>query len=333
MAPRAGPAPEGRAGAGAKAPPDGLALVEMFLEAMTAERGISRNTCEAYACDLRQYLVHLGGHGLSALDAQTPDVQGFLGSLARSGIGTRTQARKLSALRQFHGFLMADGLREGDPTSIVDSPKQGRPLPKTLTVDEVDRLLEAAHAMPGWRGRRLGTMLEILYATGLRVSELVSLRRSSFSRDLRMVTVRGKGGKDRLVPLGEPARAALVAWLSELQRRHGGGGRGGGRGHAAAPSPWLFPTHSAAGHITRDRFAKLLRDLAVAARIDPRKVSPHVIRHAFATHLLANGADLVSIQRMLGHAELTTTEIYTHVTDHRLQSLVQDMHPLSKQRC
>lgn len=327
MTPGAGAAPKGHAGAAAGAPPDGLVLVETFIDAMSAERGISKNTREGYTRDLRQYLGHLDGHGLSALDAQAPDVQGFLGSLARSGVGARTQARKLSVLRQFHGFLVVDGFRGEDPTSAVDSPKLGRPLPKTLTIDEIDRLLEAARTTPGWRGLRLNAMVETLYATGLRVSELVSLKRSSFSRDFCIVTVRGKGGKDRLVPVGEPARQAIAAWLSELRRQH----EAGGKGHAA-PGPWLFPSHSAAGHLTRDRVSKLLTGLAAAAGIDPRKVSPHVIRHAFATHLLANGADLISIQKMLGHADLSTTEIYTHVTDERMQSLVREMHPLSKLR-
>ena len=261
-----------------------------FLEMMMAERGASLNTHDAYLRDLTQYLDHLAAAGRDGKSAETQDVRDFLAG------------------------------RPDDPTSTVDAPRLGRPLPKVLRFDEVGALLEAARAADGWRGARLLTLLEILYATGLRVSELVSLRLSSLSRDGRIVTVRGKGGKERLVPLGDAARRAIDDWLPlrtsllKEQRR---------------AVPWLFPSRAAAGHVTRDAFAKQLRELAVDAGLDPARVSPHVLRHAFATHLLANGADLRSVQQMLGHSDISTTQIYTHVLDERLKSLVQDVHPLA----
>lgn len=291
-----------------------------FLEMMIAERGASRNTYDAYLRDLTQYLDHLASLGRTGMTAQTDDVRGFLAGLSGQGLAARTQARKLSAVRQFHGFLMLEGGRTDDPTSTVDAPRLGRPLPKVLQFDEVGALLEAARAADGWRGIRLLALLEILYATGLRVSELVGLRLSSLSRDGRIVTVRGKGGKERLVPLGDGARLAIEGWLplrARLLKEQG------------KAVPWLFPSRATAGHVTRDAFAKQLRDLAVAAGLDPQRVSPHVLRHAFATHLLANGADLRSVQQMLGHSDISTTQIYTHVLDERLKSLVQDVHPLA----
>tara|TARA_R110000868_G_scaffold55460_3_gene172493 strand:+ start:4500 stop:5423 length:924 start_codon:yes stop_codon:yes gene_type:complete len=291
-----------------------------FLEMMMAERGASLNTHDAYLRDLTQYLDHLAAAGRDGKSAETQDVRDFLAGLSANGLAARTQARKLSAVRQFHGFLVLEAVRPDDPTSTVDAPRLGRPLPKVLRFDEVGALLEAARAADGWRGARLLTLLEILYATGLRVSELVSLRLSSLSRDGRIVTVRGKGGKERLVPLGDAARRAIDDWLPlrtsllKEQRR---------------AVPWLFPSRAAAGHVTRDAFAKQLRELAVDAGLDPARVSPHVLRHAFATHLLANGADLRSVQQMLGHSDISTTQIYTHVLDERLKSLVQDVHPLA----
>ena len=296
-----------------------------FLEMMVAERGAPQNTYDAYQRDLNQYLDYLAALGRDGMSAQTDDVRGFLAGLAGEGLAARSQARKLSAVRQFHGFLMLEGGRADDPTSTVDAPRLGRPLPKVLRFDEVAALLDAARAAEGWRGVRLFALLEILYATGLRVSELVGLRLSSLSRDGRIVTVRGKGGKERLVPLGDAARAAIDDWLplrATLIKEQGANGKG-------RTVPWLFPSRAIAGHVTRDGFAKQLRDLAVAAGIDPVRVSPHVLRHAFATHLLANGADLRSVQQMLGHSDISTTQIYTHVLDARLKSLVQDVHPLA----
>lgn len=291
-----------------------------FLEMMVAERGASKNTYDAYLRDLTQYLDNLAAAGRDGVSAQTEDVRAFLAGLAADGLAARTQARKLSAVRQFHGFIMLEGYRADDPTSTVDAPRLGRPLPKVLQFHEVGALLECARSARGWRGTRMLTLLEILYATGLRVSELVGLRLSSLSRDGRIVTVRGKGGKERLVPLGDAARAAIETWLplrSALLKEQG------------KAVPWLFPSYATSGHVTRDGFAKQLRELALAAGLDPARVSPHVLRHAFATHLLANGADLRSVQQMLGHSDISTTQIYTHVLDERLKSLVQDVHPLA----
>lgn len=291
-----------------------------FLEMMVAERGASRNTYDAYRRDLTRYLDHLAAVGRDGISAQTEDVRGFLAGLSADGLAARTHARKLSAVRQFHGFIMLEGHRADDPTSTVDAPRLGRPLPKVLQFDEVGALLDAARAAEGWRGVRLLALLETLYATGLRVSELVGLRLSSLSRDGRIVTVRGKGGKERLVPLGDAARQAIDAWLPL---------RAGMLKEQGKAVPWLFPSRATAGHVTRDGFAKQLRGLAVAAGLDPVRVSPHVLRHAFATHLLANGADLRSVQQMLGHSDISTTQIYTHVLDERLKSLVRDVHPLA----
>lgn len=291
-----------------------------FLEMMVAERGASQNTYDAYLRDLTQYLDHLSASGRDGVSAQTDDVRAFLAGLAGEGLAARTQARKLSAIRQFHGFIMLEGHRSDDPTSAVDAPRLGRPLPKVLQFDEVGALLECARTADGWRGARMHALLEILYATGLRVSELVGLRLSSLSRDGRIVTVRGKGGKERLVPLGDAARTAIETWLplrTALLKEQG------------KAVPWLFPSRATAGHVTRDGFAKQLRELALSAGLDPARVSPHVLRHAFATHLLANGADLRSVQQMLGHSDISTTQIYTHVLDERLKSLVQDVHPLA----
>lgn len=300
---------------------------DAFLEMMVAERGASPNTRDAYGRDIEQYLGHLAGRGTDALGAGADDVRAYVGAMRGEGYAARTQARKLSAIRQFHLFLMLEGLRADDPTSTVDSPRLGRPLPKLLGFAEVDALLAAAREIEGWRGVRLVAMLELLYATGLRVSELVGMPLGALSRDGRIVTVRGKGSKERIVPLSEPARVAIEAWLpmraslieAQAERRTGA-------------ARWLFPSARKPAPITRDRFAKLLQDLAVSAGIDPTRVSPHVLRHAFATHLLANGADLRSVQQMLGHADISTTQIYTHVLDERLKSLVRDVHPLSALR-
>ncbi len=294
-----------------------------FLEMMVAERGASQNTYEAYHRDLTRYLEFLGTDGQDGETASPDTVRGFLADLAADGLAARTQARKLSAIRQFHGFLVLEGHRTDDPTSTVDAPRLGRPLPQVLQFDEVGALLAATSEIEGWRGARMRALLEILYATGLRVSELVGLRLSSLSRDGRIVTVRGKGGKERLVPIGDAARTAIEAWLPL---------RASLLGKKSKTVPWLFPSRATAGHITRDGFAKQLRKTALAAGLDPARVSPHVLRHAFATHLLANGADLRSVQQMLGHSDISTTQIYTHVLDQRLKSLVQDVHPLSGTR-
>jgi integrase/recombinase XerD len=232
----------------------------------------------------------------------------------------------LSALRQFYRFLFAEGLRADDPTAKIDSPRQGRALPKILSEDEVGRLLAGAHAAPGVEGLRLAALLELLYATGLRVSELVSLPAGAVARDPRVLIVRGKGGKERMIPLSAPAREALGRYRAALRAPARRAGRPA-RGHE---SKWLFPSRGRSGHLTRQRVAQRLKALAAEVGIDPAKVSPHVLRHAFASHLLDHGADLRSVQKMLGHADISTTQIYTHVLNARLKSLVHEHHPLSR---
>jgi integrase/recombinase XerD len=230
-----------------------------------------------------------------------------------------TAARRLSALRQFFRFLYAEGLRADDPCGILDSPRRGRALPKILQEDEVDRLLAAAAARPGPEGCRLNALVELCYATGMRVSELVGLPLAAVARDPRVLIVRGKGDKERMVPLGDSARRAIRSYLAARDRFVG----------KTDVSPWLFPGR-AGQHLTRHRFAQLLKELAGEAGIDHRRVSPHVLRHAFASHLLHHGADLRAVQQMLGHADISTTQIYTHVLDERLRRLVAEHHPLAK---
>ena len=292
---------------------------------MVAERGASKNTYDAYHRDLSRYLEFVGNAGQDGETASPETVRGFLADLAADGLAARTQARKLSAVRQFHGFLLLEGYRADDPTSTVDAPRLGRPLPKVLQFEEVGALLAAAAEVEGWRGARMSALLEILYATGLRVSELVGLRLSSLSRDGRIVTVRGKGGKERIVPLSPDARTLLQEWLVLRDAAEEGA-----RTKGQAASRFLFPTQSKAGHMTRHRFYLLIKEIAVVAGISPAKVSPHKLRHAFATHLLANGADLRAIQTLLGHADVATTEIYTHVLEKRLADLVLNHHPMAK---
>jgi integrase/recombinase XerD len=307
--------------------------VESFLEMLAAERGAAANTREAYARDLKDFAGFLARRGRAVHHAGVADLRAYLGQLVDAGLAPRSAARRLSTLRQFHRFLFGEGLRADDPTAGLDSPRQGRSLPKVLSETEVEDLLAAARARPGAGGVRLTALLELLYATGLRVSELVELPAAAAARDPRVLIVKGKGGKERMVPLSEPARDALKA-----HRRAGLGKSGRGASaeigaaqaaQAARSRKWLFPSRGAAGHLTRQRVAQLLKELAVAAGIDPARVSPHVLRHAFASHLLDHGADLRSVQKMLGHADISTTQIYTHVLDARLKALVRDHHPLS----
>lgn len=297
-------------------------LLERFLEMMAGERGAAANTLAAYRRDLRDLSAALEARGVGLLTAGAPDLRAYLRRIDEAGLTPRTAARRLSSARQFYGFLFSEGMRADDPTEPLDAPRQGRPLPKVLTEDEVERLLDAARAVEGPRGARLVALLEVLYASGLRVSELVSLPLSAAKRDPRLLLVRGKGGRERMVPLGQPAREALTAYLP--QRRHfllpGGPDKG-----------WLFPSRRArGGHLTRSRFGQLLKALALEAGLEPSKVSPHVLRHAFATHLLGHGADLRTVQQMLGHADVSTTQIYTHVLNERLKSLVSKHHPLAR---
>jgi integrase/recombinase XerD len=293
--------------------------VESFLEMLAAERGAAANTREAYKRDLTDFGKFLDRRGREIHGARTGDLRAYLERLNDTGMAPRTAARRLSALRQFHRFLFAEGLREDDPTTAIDSPRRGRSLPKVLSEAEVDRLLGAARERPGPEGARLTALLELLYATGLRVSELVGLPLSAVARDPRVLIVRGKGGKERMIPLSEPARDALKRY--RVARARAG---------EASECKWLFPSWGAAGHLSRQRVAQMLKQLALEAGIDPVKVSPHVLRHAFASHLLDHGADLRSVQKMLGHADISTTQIYTHVLSKRLKALVLEHHPLAR---
>ncbi len=284
---------------------------------LAAERGAAVNTLDAYRRDLddcSEFLSRTGsGMELAAID----DLRAWLTHQAEMGMAPRTQARRLSCIRQFYGFLFAEGLRRDDPTGTLDSPRLGRPLPKYLSEAEVESLLTAARDLEGDAESTLAlAFLELLYATGLRVSELVELPLGAVARDPQMLVVRGKGGKERMVPLSDPARFALKAWRAIRP--------------AVPPSRFLFPSKGATGHFTRSGFARLLARLAVKAGLDGTRVSPHVLRHSFASHLLAHGADLRSVQQMLGHADITTTEIYTHIQDAQRIRLVREHHPLAK---
>jgi integrase/recombinase XerD len=296
---------------------------DSFLEMLAAERGAAANTLAAYRRDLEDLQAFLSKRG-QALDlAQTQDIKDYLGRLRQAGMAPRTQARRLSCLRQFYRFLFAENIRSDDPTLTLDSPRAGRPLPKYLTEEEVKALLDAARRIEGEKGVRLVALLEVLYASGLRVSELVGLPFAAAARYQASLLVRGKGAKERLAPLGEPARRALDDWRrlrAEILARQGPGQR---------DSKWLFPAAQGTGPLGRSVFAHELKELAVMAGVPPSKVSPHVLRHSFASHLLAHGADLRSVQQMLGHADIATTQIYTHVLDDRLKNLVGQHHPLA----
>ncbi len=295
----------------------------LFFEMLLAERGVSANTLEAYGRDLTLCDEFLAGRDRDLATAEREDLSAFLQHLAAQGMSPRTAARRLSSLRQFYRFLVTDGLRADDPTATLDAPRLGRALPKILAEGEVDALLQAAHRRSGPEGLRLAVILELLYATGLRVSELVGLPLSAAGRDPRVLLVRGKGGKERMVPLSAPAQRALSAYRDA---RKAFLSRAGDTGQ----SRWLFPSRGGSGHLTRHRVGQLLKELALEAGLDPAKVSPHVLRHAFASHLLHHGADLRAVQQMLGHADISTTQIYTHVLSERLRSLVQDHHPLAQ---
>ena len=300
------------------------ARIEAFLEMMSAERGAAENTLAGYRRDLEDAAAGIGGD-LAAAGAA--DIRAYLDGVAARGFAPTSQARKLSALRQFFKFLYAEGLRGDDPTGTLDSPKKGRPLPKVMGEAETARLLDRAAleaADPAQGGGdalaalRLHALVEVLYATGLRVSELVGLPAAVAQRDDRFFMVRGKGGKERMVPLSAKARAAMKAWVAAR-----------GKVPALAESPFLFPAGSDSGHLPRQVFARDLKRLAARAGIAAAKVSPHVLRHAFASHLLQNGADLRAVQQLLGHADISTTQIYTHVLEERLVRLVNEHHPLA----
>lgn len=291
--------------------------VELFLDMLAVERGAAANTVEAYRRDLADAEAAVGG----LAKADDSAIARYMRGLTKRGMAARTAARRLSCLRQYFGFLVGEGLRADDPCAAVDSPMAGRRLPKILDVGEVERLLDAARsAADGPRGVRLAALVELLYAAGLRVSELVGLPMSALGGDSRLLLVRGKGDKERYVPVGDAAHEALADYL-EVRKAFLKPG---------AQSRWIFPSRGGAGHLTRHRFAQLLKELAAKAGLDPAGVSPHVLRHAFAGHLLANGANLRSVQTMLGHADIATTQIYTHVLDERLKALVAGSHPLAR---
>ncbi|MBW6506817.1 MAG: site-specific tyrosine recombinase XerD [Rhodobacteraceae bacterium] len=302
--------------------------ISAFLEASAAEAGAARNTLLAYGRDLGDFSGWLAARGLSFASASQGDIETYLVACEAVGLARATRARRLSAIRQLYRFAYDDGWRGDNPSLRLHGPGRGKALPKTLSLPEVEALLAAARAQGRTETDRARNtcLMELLYATGMRVSELVGLPVAAARGDPRMLLIRGKGGKDRMVPLSPPARTALAAWLAlrdaEEERAR--------IARKAAPSRFLFPGSGATGHLTRQQFFLQLKALAVAAGIAPARVSPHVLRHAFASHLLAGGADLRAIQMMLGHADLSTTEIYTHVLDARLRDLVLDHHPLAR---
>jgi integrase/recombinase XerD len=305
---------------------NGGARVEAFLEMMSAERGAAENTLLSYRRDLEDAAEFLAASGQGLDGAASADLRAYMDDIARRGFAASSQARRLSALRQFYRFLYSEGLRPDDPSGTVDNPRKDRSLPKVLGEEEVSRLLERAAGeaadeslgkVPHLSAIRMQAMIELLYATGLRVSELVSLPVAVARRDERFFIVRGKGGKERMVPLNDAAKRAMADYLALRKAEKPG------------ESKWLFPSFGNSGHLTRQHFARDLKSLAVAAGLNPKAVSPHVLRHAFASHLLQNGADLRAVQTLLGHSDISTTQIYTHVLEERLKSLVRDLHPLA----
>jgi integrase/recombinase XerD len=309
---------------------DDRAHISAFLEMLASERGAAKNTLDAYTRDLNDFCGFLNSSGQTLLSATRRDVSAYVRSGGAAGLAPASSARRLSAVRQLYKFLEAESLMSESPASGAIAPKRARALPKTLSVAEVDRLItNAGAATQDLKGRdlvravRFHALIEILYATGMRVTELVSLPRNVLAGDPRMLTIKGKGGRERLVPLNSSARAALDRYLTLGTRPE----------DAVAPmlaGKWLFPSKSAEGHLTRQRFAQDLKEAAEQSGLDPERVSPHVLRHAFASHLLDRGADLRSVQQLLGHADISTTEIYTHVLEERLKKIVYERHPLAK---
>jgi integrase/recombinase XerD len=301
-------------------------LVDSFLEMMSAERGAARNTLDAYAHDLFSYGDGLTARRKTFLDADADDIRSHVNRLGRAGMAATTQSRQLSSIRQFHQFLFNEGLRGDDPCGAVSSPRRSRPLPKILSVEAVGKLIDfaikeveakasqAKHA----RNLRMLALLETLYATGMRVSELVSLPVNAAIGDRDFLIITGKGRKERLVPLSPDARNALQEWLALRKYKK------------LESSAYLFPANSAEGHFTRQAFARDLKALAVRAGLGSSAISPHVLRHAFASHLLENGADLRAVQQLLGHSDISTTQIYTHVLESRMRKLVEEKHPLAR---
>ena len=304
--------------------------IEMFLEMLSAERGAAANTISAYRRDLEDFRNFLHRRARLIAAAAPPDISAYVAEASATGLKATSLARRLSAVRQLYKFLVAEGQVTADPTLGQAGPRKERALPKTLNVAEVDRLIETAAQRAGkakglarLRAVRLHCLIEMLYATGMRVSELVSLPRDVLAGDARVLTIKGKGGRERLVPLNSKARAALEHYL-QLGRESNDAVA------ATVATKWLFPSKSTQGHLTRQRFGQDLKDLAAETGLDPDRISPHVLRHAFASHLLDRGADLRSVQQLLGHADISTTEIYTHVLEERLKKLVHEHHPLAK---
>lgn len=324
-----------RPGRPAKSKPDLHPLVDSFLDMLTTERGAAMNTRQAYWRDLADFSIYLRDKSIKneVVDATTDEIKTYLKDLGnkihvkgqhRAQIATRTVARRLSALRQFYRYLISENVREDDPTSTIKSPKQTRTLPKTLSEAEVSSLITTAEKGTNAGSVRLVCLLEMLYATGLRVSELVGLPMSAIGEDMQFLMVAGKGGRERMVPISSTAQKALKSYMDVRKQFISPDDK-------SIQAQWLFPSRtSESGHLTRQRFAQLLKDLAEAAGIEQGRVSPHVLRHAFATHLLSNGADLRSVQKMLGHADIATTQIYTHIIGDKAKATVEEKHPLSK---
>lgn len=314
--------------------PDLHPMVDSFLDMLTTERGAALNTRQAYWRDLADFSLYIREkNNVEVIDASPEQIKTYLEDLGnkihtkgqnKAQIATRTVARRLSALRQFYRFLISENMRKDDPTSTIESPKQTRTLPKTLTEKEVDKLIETAGYGGGADSIRLVCLLEMIYATGLRVSELVGLPMSAIGENTEFVMVAGKGGRERMVPLSDAAKKAMRNYIDVRKQFISSDDKG-------TQAQWVFPSRtSQSGHLTRQRFAQLLKDLAEEAGMEHGKVSPHILRHAFATHLLSNGADLRSVQKMLGHADIATTQIYTHIIGDQAKKTVEEKHPLAK---
>ncbi len=299
----------------------GAEWAEAFLEMMAVERAAADNTLAAYSRDLTDADGYLTIQGKGLAEATAEDIEAYFASLGARGLAPATAARRRAAVRQFYRFVLGEGWREDDPSRRVEAPRKGRPLPKVLSRDEMDRLIQAASARDGAQGLRFGCMVELAYASGLRISELTALPLAALARDPAYLIVKGKGGKERLAPLNDTARATVKAYIEVRARFLSKGEKA---------NPWLFPSRGKAGRLTPRRFAQVLDEAAAGAGIDPARVSPHVLRHAFATHLLEGGADLRVVQKLLGHADISTTQIYTHVASDRLREVVQTRHPLAR---
>jgi integrase/recombinase XerD len=319
-------------------------LINLFLDMLAAEQGAGDNTLDAYRRDLEDFSEFLARDQQNFAGVETQALRDYLADLDTRGFKSSSVARRLSAMRHLFRFLLHERIRSDDPAAILSGPKRGRGLPKVLSISDVDRLLVRAKALADapeasapqrLRGLRMYCLLEVLYATGLRVSELVTLPLAASRRDARMIVVRGKGNKERLVPLNEPSRQAMADYLAAMEalkqekKTSGTASKKGLASKNSSASKWLFPSFGESGHLTRQHFARDLKELAAAAGLAPRLVSPHVLRHAFASHLLHNGADLRIVQTLLGHTDISTTQIYTHVVEERLKSLVRDLHPLA----